>query len=528
MAAVPKSLLTLGASLLTARASIRLKRSEDAAGTQDRVFKSLIPKLSAATAWRDAGIERGIRYEAFRERIRPSTYEDLGRFIDRMKAGEPDVLWPGTCSIYSASSGTATGQPRTVPVTEEMLAHFKRSGMDSVLWYCARERSRPVFNGRHLFLGGSTALAPIPESEPFEAYAGGLGAITSLNLPGWVERSYYEPGAEIGQIADWQAKIAAITERTAGADISLLAGMAPWVLTLAYSLLEHSANGGRPAHLQEIWPRLDCYMHGGLPADPFEDELRSVLGPTVKFHEVYSSAEGFIAAQDADSASGLRLMADAGIFFEFIPMADFDETRVRSLGQKAVPISGVRTGIDYALVLTTPAGLTRYVVGDVVRFVSTKPPRITYVGRTNLRLNAFSEQVNEKEITDALIAICRRNGWTIVNFHVAPLFSRSTRGLVTGRHEWWVELKPGTSITPTGPIMAIELDTELRRLSREYDAKRNAGGFDAPFVRLVMPGVFEQWMRYHGKWGGHNKMPRCRSDRIIADELGGALQFAKD
>src|SRR5271156_2235085 len=168
MADVPKSLLTLGASLLTARASKRLKRSEDAAGAQDDVFKSLIPKLSAAAAWRDAGVERGMRYEAFREKVRPSAYEDLSRYIDRMKSGEPDVLWPGACGIYSTTSGTATGKQRIVPVTEAMLAHFKRAGLDSVLWYCMREKRRSVFNGRHLYLGGSTALAPIPDSEPFE------------------------------------------------------------------------------------------------------------------------------------------------------------------------------------------------------------------------------------------------------------------------------------------------------------------------------------------------------------------------
>ena len=150
------------------------------------------------------------------------------------------------------------------------------------------------------------------------------------------------------------------------------------------------------------------------------------------------------------------------------------------------------------------------------------------MGRTKLQLSAFGEHVIEKEITDALLAVCRRNGWTITNFHVAPLFVSSSTGKTRGRHEWWVELKAGTILTPTGPVMAVELDTELKRLNEDYEAKRNGGALDAPFVRLVMPGVFEQWMRYHGKWGGQNKMPRCRSDRIIADELGGALQFAKD
>jgi hypothetical protein len=266
-----------------------------------------------------------------------------------------------------------------------------------------------------------------------------------------------------------------------------------------------------------------------MPIAPYLDDLRTALGPTVNFHEVYPSSEAFIAAQDADSASGLRLMADAGVFFEFLPMSEFDEGRLISVSSRTVPISGVRTGVNYALVITTPSGLARYLVGDVVRFLSTEPPRLVYVGKTKLQLNAFGEHVLEKEITDSLVAVCRRNGWTVMNFHVAPKHGASTNtNRVRGRHEWWIELKPGTLTTPTGPFMAAELDVELRKLNSDYASRREAGTLEDPFVRLVMPGVFEHWMRYSGKWGGQHKMPRCRSDRVIADELGGSLQFARD
>jgi GH3 auxin-responsive promoter len=529
MAEVPRSLLTIGASLLSARASMRLKRKGASLKAQDRVFGELIPKLAKASVWGGDGVEPGMSYEEFQGKVPLRTYEDLAPHIDRMKEGEADVLWPGKCQIYSVTSGTSTGQSRHIPVTEPMLTHFKQCGLDSLLWYSSRVGHAGVFRGRHLFLGASTALSPIPESEPFEAYSGNLSGIEALNLPRWAERQFYEPGAEIAQMADWPSKIAAITERTSHVDISLLAGIPSWILLLAESLRSGSTRGkARAQHLQGIWPNFECYTHSGVPISPFQDELRGILGPTVNFHEVYPSSEAFIAAQDADSASGLRLMASAGIFFEFIPMREFDEARLPFLGDKAVPLSGVVAGVDYALVLTTPAGLARYVLGDIVRFVSTEPPRLSYVGRTKLRLNAFGEHVIEKEITDSLVATCRHNGWEIVNFHVAPIYASTTTGKCRGRHEWWVELKPGTTTTPTGPIIALELDHELKRLNRDYNAKRNGGMLDAPFVRLVMPGVFEHWMRFHGKWGGHNKMPRCRSDRVIADELGGSLQFAKD
>ena len=496
-----------------------------AEGVQRKTLAGLASKLAQGSFWSSAGVEEGISYDDYRDRVPLQTYADLSPCIERMKRGEEDVLCSGPCQLYALSSGTTAGAGKFIPVTEAMLGHFRRSGLESLLWYCARIRSTRVFRGRHLFLGGSTALTPIAESLPFEAFAGDLSGIASLNLPSWAEEHFFEPGNEIAQIADWPAKIAAIVERTSGADISLLAGIPNWILVLAAALREAS---GRARTLREIWPGLECFVHGGVPVAPFQDELKGVLGPSVNFHEVYAASEGFIAAQDGEPAEGLRLMVDAGIFFEFVPMSDFDERRIPTLGQKAVPLSGVRTGVDYALVITTPAGLARYVIGDIVRFVSTQPARVVYIGRTQLQLSAFGERVSERDLTETLLGVCRRNGWTIVNFHVAPLFSSSTTGRMRGRHEWWVELKAGTALTPTGPIMAPELDRDLRHLNAEYDARRKGGAMDAPFVRLVMPGVFEQWMTHHGKWGGQNKMPRCRSDRLIADELGGALQFAKD
>jgi hypothetical protein len=529
MVVVSRSLLKFGAGLLSSRAAKKLKRRTDFGRVQGRVFDTLIRKLSGGLVWRGDGVEPRMAYSEFRDRVRLRTYENLAPHIERMKMGDANILWPGTCQLYSVSSGTTAGRTKYIPVTEAMLHHFKHAGLDSILWYTARIGSTRAFNGRHLFLGGSSTLTAIPESEPFEAYAGDLSGIAALNLPGWVERHLYEPGTEIAQMADWPDKITAITERTLDLDITVLAGIPGWILILAEALRNRATDAGRPVpHLQALWPNFECYVHGGVPIAPFQDELRTVLGPSVNFHEVYPASEAFIAAQDAEASAGLRLMANAGVFYEFLPMSEFDEGRLEFLGAKAVPLSDVSTGIDYALILTTPAGLARYVIGDVVRFNSLQPPRLSYVGRTRLQLSAFGEHVIEKEITDALLAVCRRNGWTITNFHVAPLFVNSSTGKVRGRHEWWVELKPGTLLTPTGPVMAVELDMELKRLNEDYEAKRNGGALDSPFVRLVMPGVFEQWMRYHGKWGGQNKMPRCRSDRIIADELGGALQFAKD
>jgi len=344
-----------------------------------------------------------------------------------------------------------------------------------------------------------------------------------------VEKHLYEPGLEIAQMSDWPAKIQAIVERTLPRDIRMIGGIPSWILIFAEAARTRAGGSGKTVpHLKAIWPHLECLIHGGVPIGPFAEELKAALGPGVNFHEVYPASEGFIATQDADATSGLRLMTDVGLFYEFLPMRDFDDARLEQLGSKTVPLDAVKADVDYALVLTTPAGLCRYVIGDVVRFISTEIPRIIYVGRTKLQLSGFGEHVIEKELTDALMTVCQRHGWNIVNFHVAPIFANSLTGQKRGKHEWWIELRTHTVETPRGPILAEELDAEIIRLNDDYEAKRKGGGLEPPVVRLVMPGVFEQWMREHGKWGGQNKMPRCRSDRDVADALAKIARFAPD
>ncbi len=529
MPVLPKSLLTIGAGLQTARMMRRLRQPRTAVPAQQRTYGLLARKLAAAAYGRRVGVEAGLSYDKFHSRVPLCTYEQIASQIEKMKRGDADVLWPGRCSFYAVSSGTTAGRTKFLPITGEMLAHFNRAGLDSLLYYSARVGHAGVFRGRHLFLGGSTALAKVPDVEPFVAYTGDLSGIATLNMPKAVERHLYEPGTEIAQLDDWTAKIAAIVRRTHSLDISLVAGIPSWLLILAEALRDETATGkARALNLQGLWPNLECLVHGGVPLAPFADDLRRAFGPTVNFHEVYPASEGFIAAQDATPGEGLRLMADAGLFFEFLPMSEFEHARLPALGARTVPLEGVKTGVDYALVLTTPAGLCRYVLGDAVRFISTEPPRLIYVGRTSLQLSAFGEHVIEKELTDSLLAVCQAHGWTIINFHVAPLFNTSLTGQNRGRHEWWVELRPGTTQTPTGFAMAPELDAELIARNDDYAAKRKGGGLDAPVVRLVMPGVFEHWMRHNGKWGGQNKMPRCRSDRAVADGLSQVARFNTD
>jgi len=509
------------AACLTADARRRALRSGTGHAGQHAVFGKLVRNLAASKCGRADGIKAGTSYEEFRQRVPLRTYEAFAPFIERIKRGERDVLWPGGCGYFAVSSGTTAGRTKYLPVTPALLAHFRRAGMDSLLYYAARTGRTDVFRGRHLFLGGSSVLTPLPERADGEpAYAGDLSGITARDMPRWAERVLYEPGREIAQMDDWPAKIAAIAERTWQRDITLLAGIPSWVLVLAEALRSRAAQGGRSiGHLQELWPNLQCLVHGGVPVAPFAGELRAALGPSVAFHEVYPASEGFIAAQDAGETTGLRLMTDAGLFFEFLPFDLFSEPDLANLGTRVVPLEDVKAGVDYVLLLTTPAGLCRYVIGDVVRFTTTDVPRLVYVGRTRLQLSAFGEHVIERELTEGLAAVAQTHGWQVADFHVAPFFVETAAGVRRGRHEWWLELRGAEGDRAAGETIAAELDRELMRRNDDYEAKRRGGGLDAPLVRFVAKGTFERWLRASGRWGGQHKTPRCRSDRVVAREL---------
>ena len=519
MPVLPKSLMVLGASIQTARTARCLRRPRTALPEQWQAFQTLVAQLALTEVGRSVEIESRTDYAHFRTGVPVRGYEEFAPHIERMKRGAGNVLWPGQCSLYVTSSGT-TGHIKSLPVTSAMHRHFREARLASLFFYTARAGHSSIFRGRHLMVGGSTALKRIPSANAFSAKDGNLCGIKASAMPEWTVRYLAEPSQETSELSDWTTKLDTIAAGAGQSDVTLIAGFPNWVLDLA-EVMNGSSNGGTQPqrNLQAVWPNLECFMHSGVPVGPFHDELRQAFGPAVKFHEVYSAAEGFIAAQDTEASAGLRLMTGVGLFFEFISLYDFNAYGRLALGEKAVPLEHVRTGIDYVILLTTPAGLCRYVLGDVVRFISTEPPRLVYVGRTELQLNAFGERIMEKELTDILVTVCNRHRWTVKNFHVAPVIINSLTGQSHGRHEWWVELRPGTTETPTGPLLAIELDRELLARNADYQTKRNSGSLDTPLVRLVMPGLFKHWMCSKEKWGDENKMPRCRSDRLIADEL---------
>jgi hypothetical protein len=521
MTLAPRFLVNFWAGWCVARFARRLRSPGRAAPAQPAAFAGLMAQFAGTEFGREHGLSAATTYAQFRERVPPRTHEFFAPFVARMAAGEADVLAPGRCRFFVESAGTTGDRPKLLPVPEPMLAHFRRGLRDALFLYAARTGHTGVFLGRQLHVGASTALV-----EENDAYRTSLEGMLALCLTPWAEANLYAPPPAVAHLPEGEEKIAATARAMLHRDVTLVGGTPAAVHALAQAARAAASTGKqRMTHLQAVWPNLECFAFTGAPLGLYADALRSVLGPTVNFHEVYAAAEGIFAAQDEGSAAGLRLLTDAGVFFEFLPLRRYKPDTLAHAGPDCLPLAQVQAGADYVLLVTTPAGLCRCAPGDIVRFVTVDPPRLQIVGRTRLQLNAFGEQVSERELVDTLLAVCARNGWQAVNFHVAPYSHRIAAGQTLCCHEWWLELRTHTHKTPTANVLGPEFDAELARRNSDYATRRANHTLDLPSVRLVIPGVFEQWALEQRKASGASKMPRCRSDRLIADQLAALTRF---
>lgn len=511
MTIVPRPLVDFIARLRIGRLRHRLQAQGTGAAEQDATLRGLLAQFARTDYGRRHRLTAAMTYEEFRTGVPLRTASDLRPFTERMAGNAGDVLWPGTCHQFVYTAGTVDGAPKLLPVTPAMADHFRRTLADAWLLAALRRDATTLFHGRHLQIGASTALR-----RASGALAGYLDGIVRTNLSDWTGLHLCAPDAALAERPEGPEKTRAIATACAAQDIRLVCGT-PGALV---SLLGAARAAGAK------WPALECCVHTGALLGVQEKPLAAQLGPQAWLHEVYVAAEGFFAAQDGESEHGLRLFTDAGLFFEFLPLRDLGGD-LAAHGAQCVPLADVRTDTEYALVVTTPAGLCRCLVGDTVRFVSTQPPRLLVTGRTQTRLNTFGEQVAERQLTDVLLDVCARSEWDLVQFHVAPTVTRVVPR-PHGHHEWWVELRPGTARTPTGPVLAEEIDSELTRRHRDYAARRRLGTLEAPVVRLVMPGVFERWSELNPTFGGPGKLAHCRNDRVMADQLAAVARFHPD
>ncbi len=471
----------------------------------NEVQNELLMELITAAKDTEIGKQYGFGsikdYNTFADRVPLQTYEDLQDNIERSRKGENNIFWPTPIRWFAKSSGTTGSKSKFIPVSTESLedCHYAAS-KDLLCMYLNNNEDSQLFTGKSLRLGGSKELY-----RENGTVFGDLSAILIDNMPFWAEFSS-TPSNRVSLMSNWEYKMQAIVDETLNENVTSLAGVPSWMLVLLNTVLETSGK----SNLFEVWPNLEVYFHGGVSFMPYIDQYKIILPKkNFNYYEIYNASEGFFAIQDQNKSSELLLMLDYGIFYEFIPMDTYETAE-----QRIIPLSQVQTGTNYAMVITTNAGLWRYKIGDTVRFTSTNPYRIKISGRTKHFINVFGEELIVENAEDALKKACKKTKSEIVDYTVAPIFME---GKEKGAHEWLIEFKTH----PENIDLFNELlDNALKSLNSDYEAKRfNNITLNKPKINVARQQLFYDWLKRNGKLGGQHKVPRLSNNRNYLDEL---------
>lgn len=471
------------------------------------VQQELLEKLLASAADTEWGKKFNYaslsNYTEFRNHVPLQDYSSLKPYVDRMFEGEQGLLWPSEVKWFAKSSGTTSEKSKFIPVTKESLedCHYK-GGKDLLSIHYHNNPDTKLYKGKHLIVGGSSQAYQIGE----DGYFGDLSAIIVRNLPWWAEIKR-TPSKEIALMSNWEEKIEKMAQSTIEEDVVILAGVPSWTLVLLNRILE--ITGKR--HIKEVWPNLELFMHGGVKFEPYRAEYEKLIPGHMRYVESYNASEGFFGIQDQLDSNELLLMLDYGIFFEFIPMDEFDGINSKVV----VDLRDVEVGKNYALVISTNGGLWRYIIGDTVRFTSATPYRFHITGRTSQFINAFGEELIVDNTDKAVGWACAQTGAEIKEYTVAPLYMTGEQA--RGGHEWLLEFRKQPE--STSEFMQL-VDERLKTLNSDYEAKRNGDKVLVfPKFTVLQQGTFERWLKEKGKLGGQHKIPRLANDRKILEEL---------
>jgi hypothetical protein len=475
---------------------------------QRRQLMSLV-RLAENTRFGRAHGFDGIRSVAdFQAAVPLRHYEDFwGEWWQRDFPRLTDVSWPGTVPFYALTSGTTTGVTKYIPCTHEMNASNRKVTADLVSYHLSnRPRSR-LLGGQNFMLGGSTDLRELAPG----VYAGDLSGITAGVIPWWARPRYFPP-RELEYLTDWEEKIARLAPLSLHQDIRSISGMPNWLLILFDRIagLRRQA----PHRLVDYWPNLELVVHGGVNFAPYRSLFWEWLEEShAETREVYAASEGFLAVADRDDGEGMRLSLDAGLFYEFVPLEELEvDNPTRHW------IGTVEPDVNYAVVVSTCAGLWSYVLGDTVRFVDLDPPRVLVTGRVSYGLSAFGEHLIDEEIENAVTQAAANIGERVVDYAVGAAFPGE--GEPVGGHLYIVEFT--RKLPEPGALASFvdKLDAALSETNEDYAAHR-AGDFGlrAPRVQAVAPGTFARWMKARGQLGGQHKVPRVINDPELFENL---------
>lgn len=471
---------------------------EQPVAAQQKWFGALV-KNGRKTAFGKAHGFDGIKtYEDFKKAVPVVDYEGLKAYIEKIKAGESDILWPGKPLYFAKTSGTTSGT-KYIPITAESIPYHINAARDALFSYVAETGNAAFFDKKLIFLSGS------PEIEKKNGiYIGRLSGISNHHVPGWL-RTNQMPSYETNCMDDWEAKVDKIVEETLPQDMSLISGIPPWV-QMYFDKIQ-AVTGKK---IKDVFPNFSVFVYGGVNFAPYKAKLFESIGKTVDSIETYPASEGFIAYQNSQTEAGLLLLLNNGMFFEFIPADEyFNENPTR------LSIADVKTGVNYALIINSNAGLWGYSIGDTVKFISTNPYKIVVSGRIKHFISAFGEHVIGEEVEKAMQYACRQQpGTEVVEFTVAPQVVDPMGGLPY--HEWFIEFAKAP-----GDLAAFrnDLDAELARTNSYYNDLITGNILQKLQITLVPKAGFINYMKSLGKLGGQNKVPRLSNDRQLASAL---------
>jgi len=442
------------------------------------------------------------KYEQFTRNVPVNSYEELKESIDRMRHGERDVLWPGRVKWYAKSSGTTNDKSKFIPVTHEGLQHIHYAGaFDTVALYLMNNPSSRIFDGRALILGGSHA----PNYNLHGSLVGDLSAILIENMNP-LANLVRVPKKQTALLSDFEVKRDRIAREAMTKNVSNLSGVPSWMLSVLDRVMELSGK----QHLEEVWPNLEVFFHGGVAFTPYRQQYeRLITSPRMHYMETYNASEGFFGLQSDPKDKSMLLMLDYDVFYEFQELENAGASE-----PVIVPIWDVEIGKNYAMLITTSCGLWRYMIGDTVRFTSKNPYKFVISGRTKHFINAFGEELIVDNAERGLQYACQQTGAEVMEYTAAPVFM-DAHGKC--RHQWLIEFnRPPQDI---GQFARL-LDQQLQALNSDYEAKRYKDITLQPLEIIVARrGLFNDWLKQQGKLGGQHKVPRLSNERTHIEQL---------
>lgn len=487
------------------------KHQREGETLQRAVLKRLIEKAKDTEYGRQHAFAAIKGYDEFVSHVPVNTYEELKESIDRMRQGEADVLWPGRVKWYAKSSGTTNDKSKFIPVSREGLQDIHYAGgFDSVALYLRNNPQSRMFDGRGLILGGSHS----PNYNLRDSLVGDLSAILIENINPLVNLVRV-PKKQTALLSDFEVKRERIAREAMTKNVTNISGVPSWMLSVLTCMMEMTGK----THLEEVWPNIEVFFHGGVAFTPYRKQYEQLItSPRMHYMETYNASEGFFGIQDDPADKSMLLMLDYGVFYEFIPMESRSEESGVSTSTlqtpQPIPLWAVETGKNYAMVISTSCGLWRYEIGDTVKFTSTNPYKFIISGRTKHFINAFGEELIVDNAEKGLAYACEQTGAEISEYTAAPVFMDANAKC---RHQWLIEFaKEPADLRQFSDL----LDRKLQEINSDYEAKRF---HDVTLQHLEVvkarPGLFNDWMKAKGKLGGQHKVPRLSNSRKNMDEL---------